>query len=64
MKITIDKDICFKTGQCFFLHKELMREGLDNYPEALISGDIPQDRLEEAMKMAQACPSGALSLRD
>ena len=64
MKINIDKDICFKTGQCFFLHKDLMQEGIDNYPESLISGEIPEDKLEEAMKMAQACPSGALSVRN
>ena len=64
MKINIDKDICFKTGQCFFLHKDLMQEGIDNYPESLISGEIPEDKVEEAMKMAQACPSGALSVRD
>ena len=64
MKINIDKDICFKTGQCFFLHKDLMQEGIDNYPESLISGEIPEDKVEESMKMAQACPSGALSVRD
>jgi ferredoxin len=64
MKIVIDKDICFKTGQCFFLHKDLMQEGIDNYPESLVEGDVPEDKLEDAMKMAQACPSGAISLRD
>jgi ferredoxin len=64
MKIVIDKDICFKTGQCFFLHKDLMQEGIDNYPESLIEGDVPEDKLEDATKMAQACPSGAISLRD
>ena len=64
MKIVIYKDICFKTGQCFFLHKDLMQEGIDNYPESLVEGDVPEDKLEDAMKMAQACPSGAISLRD
>ena len=64
MKIVIDKDICFKTGQCFFLHKDLMQEGIDNYPESLVEDDVPEDKLEDAMKMAQACPSGAISLRD
>ena len=64
MKIAIDKDICFKTGQCFFLHKDIMQEGLDNYPDPLITGDVPEDKLEEAMQMTQACPSGALSLQD
>jgi ferredoxin len=63
MKIAIDKDICFKTGQCFFLHKDLMQEGLDNYPEPLVV-EVPEDKLADATAMAQACPSGALSLRD
>ena len=61
MKITINKDICFKTGQCFYLHKELMQEGLDNYPELLVD-DIPPELEDAAIEMAQACPSGALGI--
>ena len=63
MKITINKDICFKSGQCFFLHRDLMKEGIDNYPEVLVD-DLPADKRDEAIQMAQECPSGAIAVVD
>ena len=63
MKIVVNKDICFKTGQCYFLHRELIEEGIDNYPAPLVD-QVPEDKLEEAMEMVRACPSGALSIQE
>ncbi len=63
MKIIIDKDNCYKSGQCFFKHPHLVKEGPDNYPE-LLHADVPDGAEADARAMMAACPSKSISLEE
>ena len=61
MKLQIDLEKCYKSGECYYNHPELFRMGDEGYP--LIVRDKPTDdewkrHAEEAIEV---CPAAAIS---
>lgn len=61
MKVIVDKEKCFMSGECYYNHPELFRMYEDGYPE-VIENRIDQDLLRHAEEAVEVCPAGALKL--
>ncbi|MGI9323888.1 MAG: ferredoxin [Pseudomonadales bacterium] len=59
MKVRIDLDACYRSGECYYNHPELVRMGDDGDPQ-LIATDLNSDELERhAREAAEVCPASA-----
>lgn len=63
MKLTIDLAVCTKSGECYYNHPELFRDGPDHYPE-LLRADAPNELESAARSAVEVCPSQAIRLID
>ena len=61
MRVLVDKEKCFMSGECYYNHPELFRMDDDGYPE-VIENRLDQDLLSPAADAVQVCPAGALKL--
>jgi len=61
MRLTIDLRTCAKSGQCYYMHPELVRRADGNVPE-LISQEIPESLKEAAETLADICPTGSIGI--
>ena len=62
LKLRIDPRRCFKSGECYYNHPELLAVGEDGYPRALVSALETERQRHEAQQAIEVCPSQALSL--
>jgi ferredoxin len=61
MRLTVDHNVCMRSGQCSYLHPELFTEREDGFPVVLV--DRPDEELlTAAEEAAELCPSGAIQL--
>ena len=65
MKIVIDKERCFMSGECYYNHPEIFRMDDDGYPVVLL--DLTEEQsLEQVPKQVseaiEVCPALAISL--
>ena len=61
MRLTVDRNVCLRSGQCSYLHPELFKEGDDGFPIVLV--EHPEgEQLAGAEDAAELCPSGAIRL--
>jgi ferredoxin len=61
MRLTVDRNVCMRSGQCSYLHPELFREDDDGFPIVLV--EHPEgEQLAAAEDAAELCPSGAIRL--
>jgi ferredoxin len=63
MKLTVDRKICLKSGQCTYLHPELFRERPDGYPEVIVE-EVTEALRKGAEEAAELCPASAISLEE
>lgn len=64
MKVKIDRDKCYMSGECYYNHPELFKMDDDGHPIVLvdeISDDAMKRHAEEAVEV---CPAVAISLED
>jgi ferredoxin len=61
MRVEIDHQTCLRSGQCFYLHPQVFREGPDGFPLPVVD-PVPPELREEAEEAAEICPSGAIQL--
>ena len=63
MRLVIDYKKCLKSGQCSYLHAELIKADPDGTPRVIVEtiGDDLHANAEDAVDL---CPSGAISLVD
>ncbi len=67
MKIKIDYEKCFKSGECYYNHPELFRMGDDGFPVAVVDevdAEIDAEMLRHARQALEVCPSEAISLEE
>lgn len=64
MKVVIDKDTCFMSGECYYNHPELFRMDDDGYPEVLVEEINDATLRRHAEEAAEVCPAVAISLID
>jgi ferredoxin len=63
MRLVIDYKRCLKSGQCSYLHSELITAGADGTPR-VITEQIEGHLRDAAEDVIDLCPSGAISLRE
>lgn len=63
MRLVIDYKKCLKSGQCSYLHAELIKADPDGTPRVIVEkiGDDLRANAEDAVDL---CPSGAIALVD
>ena len=64
MKVEVDKDKCFMSGECYYNHPELFKMGEDGYPVVLVD-DISDDATtmrKHADEAIEVCPAVAISI--
>ncbi len=62
MKVKIDKDKCYMSGECYYNHPELFEMGEDGYPVVLVD-DISDDAMRKhADEAIEVCPAVAISI--
>lgn len=63
MRLTVNLRTCLRSGQCYYLHPQLFREGDEGFPVVLL--ERPEgELLEEAKDAAELCPSSSIALVD
>ena len=63
MRLVIEYKKCLKSGQCSYLHSELITAGADGTPR-VITEQIEEPLRDAAEDAVDLCPSGAISLRE
>jgi ferredoxin len=63
MRLVIDYNKCLKSGQCSYLHAELIKADPDGTPRVIVE-KISDDLRAAAEDAVDLCPSGAISLVD
>lgn len=62
MKVKVDKDKCYMSGECYYNHPELFKMGEDGYPVVLVD-DIGDDAMRKhADEAIEVCPAVAISI--
>ena len=68
MKLQIDLKKCARTGQCCYMHPELVRRGVDDWPEVIVEQSTPErstaEQIEAAAEVVDLCPQVAIVLRE
>jgi ferredoxin len=61
MKIKIDQDRCYMSGECYYNHPELFQRGEDGFP--VLRTDEPEGDLKKHGDEAiEVCPAAAITL--
>ena len=64
MKVKIDYEKCYKSGECYYNHPELFRMGEEGYPVVLVD-EIDDDAMRKhAEEAIEVCPAVAITLED
>ncbi len=62
-KVVVDRAICLKAGQCYYLQPGVFRADSQGWPEIVV--EHPEgDELEAAEDAVEICPSGAITVED
>lgn len=62
-KVVVDRAICLKAGQCYYLQPGVFRADSRGWPEIVV--EHPEgDELEAAEDAVEICPSGAITVED
>jgi len=63
MRLVINYQKCRKSGQCAYLHAELITADADGTPRVIVE-TIGKELREAAEDVADICPSGAITLQE
>ena len=63
MRLVIDYKKCLKSGQCSYLHSELITASTDGTPR-VITEQIEESLRDAAEDVVDLCPSGAIALKE
>ncbi len=64
MKVRVDLEKCYKSGECYYNHPELFRMGEEGYPVVLVDELTDAEMQQHARDAVEVCPAVALSLQD
>tara|TARA_A100001037_G_C15035279_1_gene582924 strand:- start:569 stop:763 length:195 start_codon:yes stop_codon:yes gene_type:complete len=62
MKLLIDFEKCYKSGECYYNHPELFKMGADGYPELLVKDITDEEMVSHAEQAIEVCPAVAISM--
>jgi len=64
MKVRVNREKCYLSGECYYNHPELFRMDEEGYPVILVD-EINNDEMERhAREAVEVCPAVAISLED
>ena len=63
MKILVDKEKCFMSGECYYNHPELFKMDSEGYPE-VIKRPLTKELVKHAEEAVEVCPAVALRLEN
>lgn len=63
MKILVDKEKCFMSGECYYNHPELFKMDSEGYPE-VIKSPLTRELVKHAEEAVEVCPAVALRLEN
>ena len=64
MKVRVNREKCYLSGECYYNHPELFRMDEEGYPVILVD-EINNDVMERhAREAVEVCPAVAISLED
>jgi ferredoxin len=61
-KLRVDHRRCYKSGECYYNHPDLLAAGDDGYPRVLVAAIETARQRHEAEQAIEVCPAQALSL--
>ena len=64
MKVIIDRDKCYKSGECYYNHPELFKMDAEGYPEVLVEEINDATLRRHAEEAIEVCPAVAISLSE
>lgn len=62
MKIAVDLDRCYKSGECYYNHPRMFKMGEDGYPIVLVEEINSAELRRHADEAIEVCPAVALRL--
>jgi ferredoxin len=62
LRLRVDTRRCYKSGECYYNHPELLAAGEDGYPRVLAPRLETDRQRHEAQQAVEVCPAQALSL--
>ncbi len=62
MKLKIDLDACYCSGECYYNHPELFKMDAEGFPEVLVLELTTERHKLEAEQAIEVCPSAAISV--
>ncbi len=63
-KVVVDRSICLKAGQCYYLQPSVFKADSQGWPDILVEHPEADEEIEAAEDAAEICPSGAITLED
>ena len=64
MKVKVDKEKCYMSGECYYNHPELFKMDDEGYPIVLVDEITDETMKKHAAEAVEVCPAGAISLED
>jgi len=61
-KLKIDTRRCYKSGECYYNHPDLLAPGEDGFPRVLVPVLTTDRQRIEAQQAIEVCPARAISL--
>ncbi len=63
-KVVVDRSICLKAGQCYYLQPSIFKADSEGWPDILVEFPETDEAIEAAEDAAEICPSGAIEIED
>ena len=64
MKIIVDLEKCYKSGECYYNHPELFEMDEDGYLKVLVENVTDGELIDHARQAIEVCPAVAFSLEE
>ncbi len=62
MKLVVDLDKCYKSGECYYNHPELFSMGEDGFPQVRVEALNDAELRRHADEAIEVCPAAAIRL--
>jgi ferredoxin len=64
MKVNIDLEKCYMSGECYYNHPELFKMDNDGFPVVLVDEIKDPELRKHAEDAVAVCPSAAIAIED